>query len=361
MNSLDILLLIWWFVLGGVLGSFLNVVIYRVPRKESLVWPGSHCPHCGHIIRWYDNLPVLSWFLLGGRCRDCRSPISTRYPIIEALSAMIVGCVALGISGGRWSLVLAGVSRPWLAPLHGTILEVLAYSSYFLTVLAAAVIAWDGRAVPWVLWLPAWLLVAIAIVLGPLIQGVPLPHIPPFSWFSWGLALVLGSVAEIMLGSRPSHVEPVRHQPQAVRHHLQKGKNQNRKKVRRRSQSQLQQNAEPRSKSVFQNRFGNGYSAGFTNWLGSFATRSKSIWTQSIDLISLVALPGFLFTCQQTLFLGGFVLLASIFARVSSWMVSDKTPRSPEEAFGREQRRRALVLGVGFLVAVVSLLVNLLQ
>lgn len=327
MNSLDILLLVWWFILGGVLGSFLNVVIYRVPRKESLLWPGSHCPHCGHFIRWYDNLPVMSWFLLGGRCRDCRGPISPRYPIIEALSAMIVGCVALGISGGRWSLVLSGVSRPFLAPLHGAILEVLAYSSYFLTVLAAAVIAWDGRAVPWVLWLPAWLLAATAIILGPLVQGVPLPHIPPLSWLAWGLALVLGSAAELMLSGAPPRVAAEAHRPQ-------KGKNKKAKKLPRSSQTQLPQNA---------------------------VRPFNSIWTQSIDLISLVALPGFLFTRQQTLFLGGFVLLACIFARVSSWMVSDRTPRSPQEAFGREQRRRALVLGIGFVVAAVSLTVNVLQ
>jgi leader peptidase (prepilin peptidase)/N-methyltransferase len=74
---------------GLVLGSFLNVVIYRVPRHESVVWPGSRCPECGHDIRWYDNLPVLGWALLRGRCRDCDAPISRRYPMVEALTGLL--------------------------------------------------------------------------------------------------------------------------------------------------------------------------------------------------------------------------------------------------------------------------------
>jgi leader peptidase (prepilin peptidase)/N-methyltransferase len=68
---------------GSLIGSFLNVVIYRVPRRMSLVRPGSACPHCGHAIRWFDNVPVVSWLLLRGRCRDCAAPIPVRYPLIE--------------------------------------------------------------------------------------------------------------------------------------------------------------------------------------------------------------------------------------------------------------------------------------
>ena len=66
-------------LLGLAVGSFLNVVIYRVPRDESLVRPGSHCPHCGHQVRNRHNIPVLGWQLLRGRCADCSAPISTRY------------------------------------------------------------------------------------------------------------------------------------------------------------------------------------------------------------------------------------------------------------------------------------------
>jgi len=81
---------------GLLFGSFANVLIWRVPRGESIVSPGSHCPNCGHDVRWYDNIPVVSWLVLGGKCRDCAAPISARYPIIELAS------------GALW--VLAGVA-----------------------------------------------------------------------------------------------------------------------------------------------------------------------------------------------------------------------------------------------------------
>lgn len=83
---------------GLVFGSFANVVIYRFPRGESVVSPGSRCPGCGHDIRWYDNLPVLSWVLLRARCRDCGEPISARYPMVEALSGVL--WVAAGVRFG---------------------------------------------------------------------------------------------------------------------------------------------------------------------------------------------------------------------------------------------------------------------
>ena len=77
------------FLFGLVAGSFLNVVIHRFPRGESVVFPGSHCPACGAPIRAVDNFPVLSWVLLRGRCRDCRAPISPRYPLVELLNAIL--------------------------------------------------------------------------------------------------------------------------------------------------------------------------------------------------------------------------------------------------------------------------------
>jgi leader peptidase (prepilin peptidase)/N-methyltransferase len=71
------------FVIGLLFGSFLNVCISRLPRKESIVRPRSRCPRCGAPIRWYDNIPFLSWLLLRGRCRDCKQSISWRYPLVE--------------------------------------------------------------------------------------------------------------------------------------------------------------------------------------------------------------------------------------------------------------------------------------
>jgi leader peptidase (prepilin peptidase)/N-methyltransferase len=81
-------------VLGAIIGSFLNVVAYRLPRHESLITPASHCPGCGEPVKPYDNIPVLSWLLLRGHCRSCRQPISPRYPLVEALTAALcVGAV----------------------------------------------------------------------------------------------------------------------------------------------------------------------------------------------------------------------------------------------------------------------------
>lgn len=78
------------FIVGAALGSFLNVVIYRLPRGESLVRPGSKCPRCQTPIRPGDNIPILSYLLLRGRCRACRAPISLRYPLVEATSALLL-------------------------------------------------------------------------------------------------------------------------------------------------------------------------------------------------------------------------------------------------------------------------------
>jgi leader peptidase (prepilin peptidase)/N-methyltransferase len=76
-------------LMGLAIGSFLNVVVYRVPRGESVVHPRSRCPNCQTPIAWYDNLPVLSWLLLRGRCRACHEPISARYPLIELATGAV--------------------------------------------------------------------------------------------------------------------------------------------------------------------------------------------------------------------------------------------------------------------------------
>ena len=76
------------FVLGSLIGSFLNVCIYRMPRNQSIVWPSSRCPRCSNQIKFYDNIPIVSYyFLLRGRCRSCKEKISGRYPLVEALNA----------------------------------------------------------------------------------------------------------------------------------------------------------------------------------------------------------------------------------------------------------------------------------
>ena len=97
------LLIIECAVLGLVVGSFLNVVIYRVPRQLSIISPRSACPHCATPIRDRDNIPVVSWLLLRGRCRTCQAPISPRYPLIEVACAGLFAGTAARI-GGHWYL-----------------------------------------------------------------------------------------------------------------------------------------------------------------------------------------------------------------------------------------------------------------
>jgi leader peptidase (prepilin peptidase) / N-methyltransferase len=102
-------------VLGATIGSFLNVVAYRLPRHQSLVRPGSRCPGCGTAIKAYDNVPVVGWLVLRGRCRNCKTAISPRYPLIEALTAALAVAVVLtrhSASEIALGLVLVGVLVP---------------------------------------------------------------------------------------------------------------------------------------------------------------------------------------------------------------------------------------------------------
>jgi len=99
-------------VLGAIFGSFLNVVVHRLPRHESLIHPASHCPGCGSPVKPYDNIPILSWLALRGHCRSCGEPISPRYPLVEAATAALcVGAVlangsAVGIALGILTVLL---------------------------------------------------------------------------------------------------------------------------------------------------------------------------------------------------------------------------------------------------------------
>lgn len=102
---------------GLLIGSFLNVVSYRLPRGESLSVPGSHCPSCDAPVKPWDNIPVVSWLLLRGRCRSCREPIGARYPIVEAITAALFAAVALVHLHDSTMLVLGLVMVAFLVPI----------------------------------------------------------------------------------------------------------------------------------------------------------------------------------------------------------------------------------------------------
>lgn len=86
---MDILTSLMVFLFGVSVGSFLNVVIYRIPRGESIVFPASHCPKCNHNLKWYHNIPLFSWLFLGGKCAFCKEKISPRYPVIELINGLL--------------------------------------------------------------------------------------------------------------------------------------------------------------------------------------------------------------------------------------------------------------------------------
>lgn len=101
------LLLSYVGLVGLVLGSYVNVVVHRIPAGQSTAAPPSSCPRCGHQIRWYDNIPVLSWLLLRARCRDCSEPISWRYPAVELLTAVLLVALALALPDASAAALLA--------------------------------------------------------------------------------------------------------------------------------------------------------------------------------------------------------------------------------------------------------------
>ena len=103
---MDTLVLVLASLFGLIFGSFLNVCIYRIPREKSLAWPPSACPHCQARIRWYDNIPVLSYIFLLGKCRHCKKPISIQYPIIELLTAVLTVLFVWRLGLNLWTFVV---------------------------------------------------------------------------------------------------------------------------------------------------------------------------------------------------------------------------------------------------------------
>lgn len=147
--------------LGSVIGSFLNVVIFRVPAGRSIVAPPSACGSCGHEIRARDNIPVLSWLLLRGRCRDCSAPISIRYPLVEAGTAALFVAVAL-----RFPLNFDTV-----VGTASALLTIFAFAYLASVSIALALIDLDTRTLPNRIVLPAYLVGAVLLTAASWVAG----------------------------------------------------------------------------------------------------------------------------------------------------------------------------------------------
>ena len=216
-------------VLGAAIGSFLNVVIYRVPAGISVVHPPSACPACAARVRPYDNIPIVSWVVLRGRCRDCATPFSARYALVELLTALAFA----GIAAWQLSLLLAA---PTPASTVARALIALALLYFAAISIALAAIDFDTHRLPNVIVLPSYAVLAVLLGVaaiaaadlesaaraaagaGILFGGyLLLAFISPrgmgmgdvklagviglvLGWFGWS-ALVVGTLAAFLLGA----------------------------------------------------------------------------------------------------------------------------------------------------------------
>ncbi len=136
------------FLIGAVLGSFYNVLIYRLPKNISIVSPPSHCPKCGSRIRWFDNIPILSYLLLRGRCRECGARIPIQYPLVELTSGILAA-----LSYYRW----------------GATLDALSFFLFFSALMIASLIDLRFFIIPDIITLPG---IALGLASSPFREGI---------------------------------------------------------------------------------------------------------------------------------------------------------------------------------------------
>ena len=157
-------------VFGLLIGSFLNVVAYRVPAGRSIVSPPSACPRCGSEIKAYDNVPVLSWLVLRGKCRSCAEPISARYPLVEAATGIFFAVVAW------WSWSNATLSTG--ADVAASILELVAYLYLAAISVVLALIDIDTKRLPNAIVLPSYVVGIVLLSASAILGGHPVALIP---------------------------------------------------------------------------------------------------------------------------------------------------------------------------------------
>lgn len=199
-------------VLGLAVGSFLNVVIHRVPRDEPLARPRSRCPQCGAAVRSRHNIPVLGWVALRGRCADCRAPISARYPLVEALTAVLFVAVTARF-GLSWELpaylylAAAAIALTMIDLDVHRLPDAIVWPSYYVAValLVPAAVLTDASAAIFRGLLAAaalWLLFLVIRLFGPMGWGdIKLAPLLGFylGWLGWE-AVAVGAFAGFLLG-----------------------------------------------------------------------------------------------------------------------------------------------------------------
>ena len=208
LHSVSGVVVLMFLALGATIGSFLNVFIYRVPRGRALLWPPSSCASCGTRIHGRDNVPVLGWFLISGRCRTCAQPISARYPIIEAVVATVF--IALYYV----ELLSGGENIPVRSPnMYRGIVWILLYTKWDLVglytyhclmlslLLSVGMINVDGFRLPWKhagMLLVAFAAASLAI---PALHPVPAPFVPAFATCLVGAAFggAIGTLMQVLL------------------------------------------------------------------------------------------------------------------------------------------------------------------
>lgn len=222
-HVMEVLITLWFFVFGSMVGSFINVVVWRMPRGISVVSSGSACPYCEVPIRLADNIPVFGWLKLRGRCRVCRLPISPRYPIVEGIFGLVfllMFLVELQSAGANlpWNrrYLSTGILRVVLSP-NWELIYIYAYHMLLLVMLLTWVLmAFDRSRIPLKTIVFAWLLGLAAPVAFPVLYPVPWHFVLPDQTLGllrsealvtgilgWTLGMGLGLILQIWFNKYP--------------------------------------------------------------------------------------------------------------------------------------------------------------
>ena len=175
------ILILGLFAIGSVVGSFLNVCVYRIPWQKSVIWPGSHCPRCFSAIAAQDNVPVLSWLALRGECRSCGLRIAARYPLVEAL-------VGLLFAGVYLADVVYGPEIPWSALPTSVTVRVAYHLSLIALLVTATFIDYDLYIIPDAITVPGMI---VGVLVGALVPDVRLePSAAATHWGGFWVGLI---------------------------------------------------------------------------------------------------------------------------------------------------------------------------